>query len=55
MRRGLLIAASLAAGLNGASAAELRGTIKSIYFAKDAITLANAMIFVLPKSLRPAH
>jgi hypothetical protein len=53
MRRGLLIAASLAAGVSGASAAELRGTIKSIDFAKDAIALANGMTFVLPKSLKP--
>jgi ABC-type proline/glycine betaine transport system substrate-binding protein len=54
MRRGLLVVASLAAAIAGANAAELSGIIKSIDFAKDAITLANGMTFVLPKSLKPA-
>lgn len=45
MSRCLLVAASLAAGITGASAAELRGTITSIDFAKAAITLANGMTF----------
>ena len=54
MRRGLLVVASLAVAIAGANAAELSGTIKSIDYAKDAITLANGMTFVLPKSLKPA-
>ena len=52
MRRSLLFAAALAAGIVPAGAAELTGRIKSIDAVKGSITLTDGMTFVLPVSIK---
>ena len=54
MRRSLLFAATLAAGIVAADAAQLTGRIKSIDVVKGTITLTDGMTFVLPASIKAA-